>query len=157
MRFWFSQNFNPVQDSSRARLGHFMCIETALFSKLDIGKACLYYVTLDYTNLTQLLKCLRIANACLTLKNQVNPLEILSGKYTVSIERLFMDDSSRYLNAQKTVEQFKAESITFLNKYKEIEYSKVGIDGYNYRVLNRLLISAIDVAKALRGYSNEEQ
>ena len=155
-QYWLLNNtytFNK-EEISQQTLKQSLLLEPRLFKVMDISKACLYLIDIDFTNYHHCFKTLVAINTCLSTKKQIDLHLLQLTRTPVSIEHFFMSDRKAYLEADFCVQQYKDLSKTFFELYEEIKLAPTGIDGYNKRMLTQFIQALSKLTEQLRNFQH---
>ena len=155
-KYWLLKNTHYLNRTSlkQSVLEHTLLLEPRLFKVIDVSKACLYLIDINFTNYEHWFKTLVAINVCLSSNKQIDLHLLQLIKTICSVEYFFIDNAGLYLNASDCIIQYKLEVTKFLAYYKEIEFKQTGIDGYNKRILTQVLLALEKVTEQLREFSN---
>ena len=151
-RYWLLKNSPAEMEEHLLAKKHLQLLEPKLFKKIEINKACLYLMDINFTSYKEIIKITLMATSALKggMKVDANLIQLTSN--TMTIEQFFMDENLVYIDAEKAVERIKEISIEFLNCFDLIKNEKVGIEGYNNRVLIQHVRALNKVSAHLREY-----
>ena len=160
---WFKKNLNRIaysfqkwnlsknKESINYQLLDLMHLDPSLFSKRDRNRESITDVSVIFQNISEYTRFIRIC-----VQNTKNSAEIpypaKLQRQTVTLEKFFIDDSNRYVDAQQSIDELKRLAIE-LKGLVEIQTESIGIGGYNRRIGYSTLISINALATQLRQYS----
>lgn len=142
----------------KTALGHFMCLEPKAYAKLNVVHACTYFIdAIALSKLTEYIIVLDKINLALTQNEKVNAHLFTPKKnvYLVTYEHFVSDAHDRYTNIPGLISKFKKSALLLFDNYVRIETERLGIPGYNARVLKPLLKEVELIASQLRKYPHE--
>lgn len=132
----------------------FNCLEPDLFDDLDYGKASTIVVSVEYISLKKVNEYMATLLVVDIREQKLETSHIISNRASIPFGSMFIADGV-YSDPMQEVKNFKQQSLKIIQMLESVQTETTGISGFNYRILNRFIMSLVEIANALRKYSNE--
>lgn len=156
--YQYSLHWVYRKSNYKTALSHFMCLEPQLYAELNVIHACSYFVkSIVLSKLVEYVEVIHTVNLALGENSKVNVHSFTNKRthYLVTYEQFVSDRQDRYANVPALVESYKKGCLLLFENYAQIETERLGIPGYNARVLKSLLKETELIATQLRKYPHE--
>lgn len=153
LSLWLYQRTKETLTSQQQRQLTLELFDPALFTHQDLGFDCAYDLDVLLPNLVAYV---RMVNDLILVLEKQEKIDISSYSLDtckVTVERFFMSDARLYLDREKHLKLFVSRLQVLVASYEAIEKERVGIAGFNGRILTKVIRSLMELVEQLRKYS----